>query len=128
MKVSQPGKDTWVKIFTEGLLPILSDQEKQSLRHSLTIRDPRFMQGATTFPMISRHGAYQTTCERGCLIGVIGMNKGLTTVGEVEDYFAHICHLVDVRMGEASIVRHLLNFYDQNDLDEVCDRLLQLLN
>lgn len=57
-----------------------------------------------------------------CYAGWKGL--GLGTVGEVEDFFARICHEVDVHVGEIAAVCWFLNWFDDTPREEMRESLL----
>jgi hypothetical protein len=51
-------------------------------------------------------------------------NPGLTTVGEVEEYFARLCFECDERLKEHAACRWFLNWHDETPRDEMRRELL----
>ncbi len=59
------------------------------------------------------------------MIGYCGwVGDGLTTVAEVEEFFARTCYEVDQRLGEPAGVRWLLNWYDDTHRDTMRKELI----
>lgn len=48
----------------------------------------------------------------------------METVGEVEEYFAKLCHDADRRLGEQAACRHFLNWFDDASREDMRRELL----
>jgi hypothetical protein len=65
-------------------------------------------------------------CEAGCVISFCGwQGLGLTTVGEVEEFFAKVTYECDQRMGEPAACRFLLNWLDDTPRNQMRRELLE---
>lgn len=95
---------------TAGLRALLSGLEKD---------DPRLIQGATTTPP-PLQCVHDWPCEAACLAGYCGwIGDGLSTVGEVEEFFAKVCFETDQELGEPAACRYLLNWFDDIPRDQM---------
>jgi hypothetical protein len=60
-----------------------------------------------------------------CALGYCAwQGDGLTTVGEVEEYFARCCYEADCRLGEPAACRWFLNWFDDVSREEMRRELL----
>lgn len=116
--------ESWRKVWREGVAPLLSEEGLVALAKALTEDDKRLLQGATTSPP-------PLTCvqdwpvEAACPIGYTGwQGDGLTTVGEVEEYFARMCFEIDQRIGEPAGCRWFINWADETHREEMRRHLL----
>jgi hypothetical protein len=116
--------ESWRKVWRDGFVPLLSDEALAALETALRADDKRLIQGATTQPppLIC---CQDWPCEGGCLVGYCGMAEGLTTVGEVEMFFARVCFEVDTRLGEPAGCRWLLNWWDETPRAEALAEMLE---
>ncbi len=63
--------------------------------------------------------------EGACAIGYCGWRgEDLQTVGEVEEFFAHLCHECDMRLHEPAGCRWFLNYFDETPRPEMLRQLL----
>lgn len=116
--------ESWRTVWREGFAPILSDKALAELADALRCDDKRLLQGQTTAPppLMCVHDWEN---EGGCMLGYAGWKgEGLTTVGEVEQFFARKCHEADVRLGEAAGCRWFLNWFDDTPRGEMRAELL----
>lgn len=116
--------ESWRKVWREGVAPNLSTEALEALRIALENNDPRLIQGATTIPA-------PLTCmqdwpvEGGCAIGFCGwQGEHLANVGEVEEFFARMCFLVDEKLDEPAACRWFLNWFDDTPREEMIEQLL----
>jgi hypothetical protein len=120
--------ESWKRVWREGLAPLLSDEALLALQGALVADDVSLVQGATTTPPPLSTVA-DWPVEGACVLGYCGWRgEGLVTVGEVEEFFATMCHAVDQRMGEPAAVRYLLNWYDEMPRAEMRVALLAEVN
>src|SRR5215475_2752037 len=92
--------ESWRKVWREGVVPLLSTDSLEALRRGLLADDTRLVQGATTTPP-PLPSVQDWPVEAACALGYCGwQGEGLGTVGEVEEFFAHLCFEVDARLGE----------------------------
>jgi hypothetical protein len=108
----------WQRVFRVGVLPQLTRDNLVALRDALQSNDPRLMQGDTTYPPPFPH-VLGWPCDRCCLLAFPGLTDGLTTVGELNTFFARMCAAIDAAIGEPAGVRHLLQWYDDQPRAEV---------
>jgi hypothetical protein len=109
----------WQRCLRDGFLPLIETQALVLLRDALEQDDPRIRQGATTspapFPV-----AHGDACLAACPLGFVGMaGEGVTTVGEVEQFFADLCEAADRRLGYRGACAVLLNHIDLTPRDEM---------
>jgi hypothetical protein len=116
--------ESWRTVFRDGFVPGLSDNALLALAKGLGEDDPRLMQGRTTDPP-PLQCVQSWPCQGGCLIGYAGwIGEGLTTVGEVEEYFARCCFDADQRLGNPGACRWLLNWFDDTPREDMRRELL----
>jgi hypothetical protein len=90
----------WQRSFREGIAPLISTRALLALKRALTQDDPALIQGATTTPP-PLQAVQDWPVEAACAVAFAGwQGEGLQTVGEVEDYFAHVCFGADKVLGE----------------------------
>lgn len=114
--------EAWRKVWREGVLPGLSENNLSNLLTALLTDDATLIQGATSRP-VPLQCTQEWPCEAGCAIGYMGWKDGLTTVDEVEEFFARLCFDTDQRLGELGGCRHFLNAYDEWPREEMRERL-----
>ncbi len=113
--------EAWKKVFHDGLVPHLDMYDLGWLKQLLQENSVKLIQGTTVLPS----GAWgKEKAERSCLLGCIGMLRGIQTVDEIEEFFASMCFSIDDTMGEPAACRWLLNFYDDTPRREMIDALL----
>jgi hypothetical protein len=106
--------ESWRKVFRDGIAPQLSTAALEALRQALATDDPRLLQGATTAPP-PLQTVQDWPVEGACPLGYCGWKgAGLTTVGEVEEFFADVCHAADQQLGEPAAIRYFTNFWDDS--------------
>jgi hypothetical protein len=116
--------DSWQHVWRNGLAPLLSRESLDALHAALVSDDPRLLQGVTTSPPPLPSVA-DWPVEGACAIGFCGwQGDGLVTVGEVEDYFARLCHEADNLLGEPAGCRWFLNWFDETPREEMRRLLL----
>jgi hypothetical protein len=120
--------ESWRKVFREGFAPGMSTPALEAVRAALLAKDTRLIQGATTTPP-PLQCVQDWPVEAACLIGFAGwQGEGLTTVAEVEEYFARQCFECHGRLGEPAGCRWFLNWFDEEPLVEVRPLLLGEVN
>lgn len=116
--------DTWRKVWRNGFVPVLSSFGLVQLREALEYDDLRLVQGATTSPP-PLLCVQDWPVEACCALGYCGwQGDGLTTVGEVEEFFARCCFEADERLGEPAACRWFLNWFDDTPREEMRRALL----
>ena len=104
--------DSWRIVWRDGFGPVLSTAGLVALRDALKGDDHRLVQGATTTPP-PLMCVQDWPVEAACALGLCGwLGEGLSTVGEVEEFFARMCFEADERLGEPAACRWFLNWYD----------------
>jgi hypothetical protein len=116
--------ESWQLTFRDGFVPVFSTAGLTALRDALVSDDPRLTQGSTTTPpplMCVR----DFDVEAACALGFCGwQGDGLTTVGEVEEFFARACFEADQKLGEPAACRWFLNWFDDTPRDRMRRELL----
>jgi hypothetical protein len=112
--------DTWRKVWRVGFAPQFSVDQLRDLRAALVRDDPKLLQGATTCPP-PMECVQDWPPEGACLAGWVGWHTGdgLTTVGEVEVFFAETCFKADQLLQEVAGCRYFLNWFDDTPRDEM---------
>lgn len=117
--------ESWRKVWREGVAPLLSDDALEAVRKALDEDDQKLIQGATTTPP-PLLALSDWDCEAACLIGYAGWRgDGLTKVGDVEEFFARMCHAIDNAVGEPAGCRWFLNWFDETPRPEMRQNLLE---
>ena len=115
---------TWRKVWEEGIAPLLSLEGLRALKEALENDDIRLLQGATTSPP-PLSCVQEWPCEGACAIGYCGwQGDELSTVADVEEFFARTCFECDQRLGEPAGVRYFLNWFDETPREEMRRELL----
>jgi hypothetical protein len=108
-----------MKVWRDGLAPLVSDAGLEALRKALTEDDRRLIQGGTTTPP-PLQCVQEWPVEAACAVAFSGwQGDGLATVAEVETYFAKMCFEIDQRLGEPAGCRWFLNFWDETPRAEL---------
>ena len=110
---------SWQRVWRLGVEPLLSTPALTALRRGLADDDPALIQGTTTFPP-PMMCVQDWDVEAACALGYCGWRgDGLTTVGEVEEFFARMCFSIDQAVGEPAGCRHFLNWWDETPREEL---------
>lgn len=116
--------ESWQIVWRDGFVPSLSTAGLLALREALLQDDRRLAQGATTTPP-PLFCVQDWPVEACCALGFCGwQGDGLTSVGEVEEYFARCCYEADHRLGEPAGCRWFLNWFDDTPRDRMREELL----
>lgn len=119
---------SWVKVWRDGIAPLLSMRALGALRNAFLTDDARLIQGATTSPPPLQCVA-EWDVEAACALGFCGwQGEDLAKVHEVESYFDRMCFEADQKLGESAAVRWFLNFFDDTPRDEMRRLLLAEVN
>lgn len=111
--------ESWKTIWRYGFVPELSVTKLEKLRDALERDDPRITQGSTTTPP-PLMCVLDWPVEAACILGYCGWQcDDLTTVGEVELFFAKICFNADQRLKEPAACRWFLIWFDDTPRDEM---------
>ncbi len=115
--------ESW-KVVWRNAAPLISLKGLKALRTALIEDSPLLIQGATTSPPPMQCVA-EWPVEASCLLSFTGwIGDELTTVAEVEEYFARLCFDIDLAVQEPAGCRHLLNWYDETPRSEMIRELL----
>jgi hypothetical protein len=111
--------ESWRHVWREGFAPQISTDGLTALLKALEADDPRLQQGSTTTPA-PLMCVQDWPVEAACCLGFCGwQGDGLTTVGEVEEYFARLCFQADQALGEPAACRWFLNWFDDTPRAEM---------
>lgn len=114
----------WQFTWRHGIAPQLSTAGLEALASALEKDDPRLIQLATTQPPPLESLADQEVTAADP-IGFCGwQGDGLTTVGEIEHFFAWVCFETEKAMGEPAAARYWLNWWDGHPRAEVFPLML----
>lgn len=117
--------EQWQTVWRDGLAPSFSTAGLFALRTALLNDDSALAQGQTTSPP-PLACVQDWPCEAADAIGYCGWKgENLTTVGEVEAFFAKSCFEADKRLGEPAGCRYFLTWYDDTPRDNMRSKLLQ---
>ena len=115
--------ESWRKVW-RTMAGHLSTDGLQKLAEALVGDDPRLVQGATTCPP-PLQCVLDWPVESTDAIGFCGwQGDQLSTVQEVEEYFARICFETDQILQEPAACRWFLNWYDEVPREEMRRELL----
>lgn len=104
--------ESWRKVWRDGFAPGMSVAALEVLLVGLEKNDPAILQGATTSPP-PLMCVQDWPVEGADAIGFAGWKgENLSTVGEVEEYFAKMCFEADQRLDEPAACRWFLNWFD----------------
>ncbi len=118
--------EAWRKVFREGIVPHVSVESLVALKMAIVHDDPALTQGVTTIPpMLQTVGDWPVEC--ACALGYLGMQEGMETVQEVDQYFAQMCAKIDTTLGIGAS-RMFLNAYDSWSRDEIFNNLVPELD
>jgi hypothetical protein len=110
------------------LVPNLSAAGLVALRRALLCNDPQLIQGRVSSPAPS-DALRECAVDGACSIGYCGWHgDGLTSVGEIEEYFHHICDAADAAFNEPAACRYFLNWYDDAPRADMRRELLAEVN
>jgi hypothetical protein len=116
--------ENWRRVWRDGFAPLLSRSALEKLRDALRSDDARLIQGSTTTPpplMCVQDWSVQCACA----LGFCGwQGDGLTTVGQVAEYFNSLMLLCDARLGEPAGSRWFLSWFDETPRPEMRVELL----
>lgn len=118
--------ESWRRVWREGIAPLLSTAALVALRNALATNDPRLVQGETVVPFLPDCFLERNwPVDSACALSFCGwQGDGLKTVGEVEEFFGHICSDIDYAIQEAAGCRHFLHWFDDTPRDEMRKQLL----
>jgi hypothetical protein len=117
--------ESWRLVWRNGFVPVLSTAALEALRDACYGDDPRLMQGGTTTPP-PLMCVQDWPCEAACAMGYCGWQaEDLTTVGEVEEFFARVCFEADSRLGEPAACRWFLDWFDATPRGEMLAELFR---
>jgi hypothetical protein len=114
----------WQNVFRVGLGPQLTEDDLLALARGLESDDRRLAQGYTTDPPPLK-GLWDLPVCACCPISFVGLvSRGLTTVGQVDEWFAQVCFRIDELFGEKAASRWLLNYLDDTPRERMREELL----
>ena len=116
-------EEKWRAVWRAGVAPLLSTPALKALKEALASDDSRLIQGATTTPppLVC---VMDWPATGACVLGFCGMADGKGTVGEIEEFFSHLCYEIDDRMMERAACRWFLNWFDETPRDKMRAALL----
>jgi hypothetical protein len=115
---------SWQRSFREGIVPHVSPAGLMALKQALETDDPALMQGATTSPP-PLDCVSDLPVQAACAIAYAGWKgDGRLTVGEVEQFFANVCHRAGQYLGDPTGARWFLNWFDDTPRDQMRRELL----
>ena len=114
--------EPWRLVFRASA-PLLPRAGLLALRVALAADDPSLLQGATTEPP-PLDFLQDWPAQGACPWAYCGWKDGLTTAGEINDFFAEVCSSVDVALGEPAGCRHFMQFVDDTPRDRMRPALL----
>ena len=115
--------EAWRKTWREAAA-LLAGEALGALRRALADDDPRLLQGATTAPPPCLD-ADDWPVEAACPLALCGwLGHGLETVGQVEEFFAAVCRLIDVSLDEQAGCRWFFNWVDETPREVMRRELL----
>lgn len=121
---------SWKTVWTEGFVPLFTDEGLIALGSALKNDDHKLTQGSTTTPP-PLMCVQDWPCEAADAIAYIGTiangGFGEATVGQVEEFFARACFEADQRLGEPAACRHFLNWWDDTPRTEAFALVLELI-
>jgi hypothetical protein len=116
--------ESWRLTWRDGFAKVLPTQGLEALRDALRDDDNRLIQEATTTPP-PLMCVQDWPCEAACALGICGwLGNGLSTVGEVEEFFAKACFDCDQLIGEPAACRWFLNWFDDTPRPKMREELL----
>ena len=125
MTTTEIPTEMWKLVWRQGFAPVLSTRALDALADGLRRDDPRLTQGSTTTPP-PLLCVQDWPCEAGCGVAYAGwLGEELSTVGEVEEFFARACFDADQKLGEPAACRFLLTWFDDAPRDEMRRDLLE---
>jgi hypothetical protein len=111
--------ENWRRVWRDGIAPQLSREGLESLRDALLRDDGSILQGATTRPP-PLQCVQDWEVEAACALSWVGWKVlGLSTVGEVEEWFARSCLEADRRLNESVGIHYFLNWFDETPREEM---------
>lgn len=118
---------SWELVFRDGFAPGISTAALEALLLALENDDDRLTQGSTTTPP-PLMCVQDWPVEMACALGFCGwQGEDLSTVGEVEEYFAKCCFEADQRLGEPAACRWFLQWFDDTPRDEMRTELTRVI-
>ena len=118
--------ESWQKAWREGFARTIDIVGLKSLRKALLEDSPMLIQGATTSPP-PLACVQDWPVEAACAVSYCGWQggEGVSTVGDVEEYFARKCFETDQLLGEPAGCRFFLIWFDETPRSEMREKLLE---
>jgi hypothetical protein len=116
---------SWQRVWREGFAPNLTTAGLEALRQGLAQDDPALVQAATIDPP-PLLPMTELPAEAACAVAYAGWQGDcLTTVAEVEEFFARTCYAAEQLLGEAGACRWFMNWHDETPRAEMRRQLLE---
>lgn len=115
--------EMWRKVWREGIKPLMSPEALSLLRDRLERDDVQLLQGATTTPP-PLQCLQDWSVEAACPIATRDLDTP-SSIGEIEEFFARVCHECGQRLGEPAAVRYFINWWDETPRSEAVKALLE---
>jgi hypothetical protein len=116
--------EPWQFAWRFGFAPQFSKVGLSVLREALFRDDCRLIQGANTNPLPLNSHIEKEPVGACAVCYIAWVADGMKRVGEIEEFFAHVCFEADRRLGEPTACRRFLNWFDDSPRDVVRHRLL----
>ena len=117
--------ESWRIVWRDGFSPQFQAKHLQALAEALREDDYNLLQGATTKPP-PLMCVQDWPVEGADCLGYMGWKgEELTTVGEIEEWFAKCCFQADRNLGESAACRWFLNWFDDTSRDVMRKELLE---
>lgn len=141
--------EAWKKVWRKGIAPLLPSEGLVALRIALLEDDPKLIQGATTSPpplqvvlnwpveagdaivyaYVAAHGGFAQPRVVSRIHDSVVIEPGTDPGGccqikDAEEFFARVCFDADTALGEPSICRWFINWFDDTPRDEMRRKLV----
>lgn len=104
--------ESWRHVWREAIAPLLSANALNALRSALVEDRQELIQDYTVDPLAAFLGDARPV-EGACAISYCGWRgEQLATVGEVDEFFARMCHEIDRRMGYDKAYLQFVTWFD----------------
>jgi hypothetical protein len=114
----------WQRAWRTGFAPFIATGGLEALRRALWEDDRRLIQNCTTQPPpLCTFEDCPAVC--GCALAICGMGEGLTTVGQLDDYFHRLCRQAEEALGWETGPSVFLNYFDDTPRERMRAELLE---
>ena len=117
---------TWQKFWVDGVLPLISETQKEAIKKALETNDRSLIQGKTV-KSTDGFGKYSLPAGKCCAIAYTCWKPGMT-VREVEQDFDDMCLKADELCGVPLAAGEFLIWWDAHPREYVFAELLKLMN